>query len=130
MTIDPGDAYLAEHATREGVLVTASGLQYVVLATGEGRRTGPGDTVVTHYVGSFIDGQVFDNTRRRNLPATFPLDKVIKGWSEALQLMREGDKWRLVIPPELGYGRKGLRPIPPDAVLIFEVELLEVKKPK
>ena len=85
------------------------------------------DKVVTHYVGSFIDGKVFDSSVERGRPAEFPVEGVIKGWTEALQLMKEGDKWQLFVPPELGYGEKGTGPIPGNTILVFEVELIEVK---
>jgi FKBP-type peptidyl-prolyl cis-trans isomerase FklB len=125
--VGEGKSWLAENAGREGVVVTGSGLQYQVLQTGDGLSPGLTDKVVTHYVGSFVDGKVFDSSVERGRPAEFPVDGVIKGWTEALQLMKEGDKWQLYIPPELGYGAKGTGPIPGNTVLVFEIELLKVK---
>jgi FKBP-type peptidyl-prolyl cis-trans isomerase FklB len=122
-----GESWLAVNAGKEGVVVTESGLQYRVLHTGDGLSPGLTDKVVTHYVGSFVDGRVFDSSVERGQPAEFPVNGVIKGWTEALQLMKEGDKWQLTIPPELGYGAKGTGPIPGNTVLVFEVELLKVK---
>jgi FKBP-type peptidyl-prolyl cis-trans isomerase FklB len=122
-----GKSWLANNAKKEGVVVTESGLQYQVLQSGDGVSPGLTDKVVTHYVGSFIDGKVFDSSVERGRPAEFPVDGVIKGWTEALQLMKEGDKWQLYVPPELGYGEKGTGPIPGNTVLVFEVELIEVK---
>jgi FKBP-type peptidyl-prolyl cis-trans isomerase FklB len=122
-----GKSWLAENARKEGVVVTESGLQYQVLQSGSGMSPALTDNVVTHYVGSFIDGKVFDSSVERGRPAEFPVNGVIKGWTEALQLMKEGDKWQLYVPPELGYGEKGTGPIPGNTVLVFEVELIEVK---
>jgi len=125
--IDEDAAWLIENAKRQGVVVTGSGLQYEIITSGQGRSPGPTDTVSTHYEGTFINGEVFDSSLERGQPAEFPVDRVIKAWTEALQLMKEGDKWRLFVPSELGYGSKGVGPIPGDTTLIFEVELLEVK---
>jgi FKBP-type peptidyl-prolyl cis-trans isomerase len=125
--VDEDKSWLEENAGKEGVVVTESGLQYRVLQTGDGLTPGLTDKVVTHYVGSFIDGRVFDSSVARGQPAEFPVNGVIKGWTEALQLMKEGDKWQLYVPPELGYGAKGTGPIPGNTVLVFEVELLKVK---
>lgn len=124
---DAGRAYLAENGRREGVVTTASGLQYEVLASGDGATPGPTDTVTTHYHGTFVDGRIFDSSVQRGVPASFPVNGVIKGWTEALQLMKVGDKWRIVCPPDLAYGERGRSGIPPSSTLIFEVELLDVK---
>jgi len=123
-----GKAYLAHNATREGVTVLRSGLQYEVLKSGEGATPRRRDSVVTHHRGSFVDGKEFDSSYKRNKPSEFPVSGVIPGWTEALLKMKEGDKWRLVIPYKLAYGRKGYGPIPAKSTLIFEMELLEVKK--
>lgn len=125
--VDAGKNWLAENARKEGVVVTESGLQYQIIQSGGGESPTLTDKVVTHYVGSFIDGKVFDSSVERGRPAEFPVEGVIKGWTEALQLMKEGDKWRLFVPPELGYGEKGTGSIPGNTVLVFEVELIEVK---
>jgi FKBP-type peptidyl-prolyl cis-trans isomerase len=124
-----GEAFLAENKKKEGVKVTASGLQYKAIKTGEGPKPKTEDTVVTHYRGTLIDGTEFDSSYKRGEPATFPLTGVIKGWTEALQLMPVGSKWQLYIPFELAYGESGRPPtIPPSAPLIFDIELLEIKK--
>jgi FKBP-type peptidyl-prolyl cis-trans isomerase FklB len=123
-----GDAFLAENKKKPGVITLPSGLQYKVIKEGTGKSPKPEDTVVTHYKGTLIDGTEFDSSYSRNQPATFQVKGVIKGWTEALQLMKVGSKWQLFIPPDLAYGKQGAgRVIGPDAVLIFEVELLEVK---
>lgn len=121
------EAFLAENAERDEVMVTDSGLQYMVLEEGDG-STSPGatDTVVAHYEGRFIDGEVFDSSIARGQPAEFRLDEVIPGWTEGLQLMNTGDRYRLFIPASLGYGEGGTGPIPPHSALIFDVELIEV----
>ena len=108
---------------------TASGLQYRVIKEGEGVKSpGPNSVVTVNYVGKLENGKEFDSSYSRNQPASFPVNGVISGWTEALQLMRVGDKWELTIPPELGYGGAGAgSKIPPDATLIFEVELLEIE---
>lgn len=124
-----GEDYLAENAKKEGVETTDSGLQYEVLASGEGASPSATDTVKVHYHGTLIDGTVFDSSVERDSPATFPVNRVISGWTEALQLMQEGDKWRLTVPADLAYGEQSPSPkIPANSVLIFEVELLEVQK--
>ena len=120
-------AFLAENAKKAGVKTLPSGLQYRVLAEGSGRRPKAGDTVAVRYRGTLIDGTEFDSTPTGDEPATFPVDRVIPGWTEALQLMQEGAKWQLFVPSELGYGRRGMPRIPPHSVLIFEVELVAVK---
>jgi len=118
-----GDAYLAENAKREGVKTTASGLQYKVNAAGTGRTPTASDTVTVHYRGTLVDGTEFDSSYKRGEPATFPVGGVIAGWTEALQLMKEGAKYQLVIPPALAYGDRG--PLA-GQVLVFDVELLSV----
>jgi FKBP-type peptidyl-prolyl cis-trans isomerase len=120
-------AFLEKNAKNEGVTVTTSGLQYEVINSGEGKTPGPTDMVVTHYAGSFLDGSEFDSSISRGEPTSFPVNGVIAGWTEALQLMQEGDKWRLFIPPNLAYGERGVGPIPGNTALIFEIELIEVK---
>ena len=123
-----GEAFQVEYSQRQGVVVTASGLQYRVIETGEGRSPGPADTVVVHYVGQLIDGTEFDSSRGRGTPATFSLGGIIPGWQEVLQLMREGDIWEVVIPSELAYGAQGAgASIGPNETLIFEIELISVK---
>lgn len=119
--------YLDENAKKDGVTITESGLQYRVLEAGEGTSPAPESMVTVHYAGSLIDGTEFDSSYKRGEPATFPANRLISGWVEALQLMREGDKWELVIPAELGYGAQGAgRDIPPGATLVFTVELISV----
>ena len=111
-----------------GINTLSSGLRYQVLKEGTGAKPSITDTVVTHYHGTFLDGSVFDSSVDRGAPATFPVNGVIRGWTEALQLMSVGSKWRLVIPPDLAYGKRGAgRLIPPNATLIFEVELLDIR---
>ncbi|WP_339511572.1 FKBP-type peptidyl-prolyl cis-trans isomerase [Pseudomonas sp. RL_15y_Pfl2_60] len=121
-----GIAFLAENAGREGVNTLASGLQYEVLATGDGATPTREDTIRAHYHGTLIDGTVFDSSYDRGQPAEFPVGGVIAGWTEALQLMTAGSKWRLYVPSELAYGAQGVGSIPPHSVLVFDVELLEV----
>jgi FKBP-type peptidyl-prolyl cis-trans isomerase len=122
-----GDAYLAANGAKEGVVTTDSGLQYKELTAGEGANPTAEDTVTVHYKGTLTDGTVFDSSYDRGQPATFPVNGVIPGWVEALQLMNVGDKFELVIPSELAYGPDGTGPvIGPNAVLVFEVELLEI----
>ena len=123
-----GAAFLEENGRREGVVTLPSGLQYEILAEGDGATPGPTSMVTTHYHGTLIDGTVFDSSVQRGRPASFPVNGVIAGWTEALQLMQVGDKWRLFLPPELAYGDRGAGgAIGPGATLIFEVELLEVR---
>lgn len=123
-----GDAFLKANAEKEGVIVTKSGLQYKVLKSGDGKQATVNDTVVTHYRGTLIDGREFDSSYKRNKPATFPVRGVIAGWTEALQLMKVGDKWELYIPSNLAYGEaQRSELITPNSTLIFEIELLEVK---
>ena len=124
-----GEEFLAANAKKDGVVTLKSGLQYKVLTKGKGPIPKKGDTVVTHYVGTLIDGTEFDSSRRRGTPATFPVTGVIAGWVEALQLMPVGSKWMLYIPAQLAYGERGAgRLIGPNATLIFEIELMEIKK--
>ena len=125
--LEQAQAFLAANANKEGVQTLPSGLQYRVIQAGEGKTPGPGDNVRVQYRGSLIDGTEFDSSYARGKPATFRVNKVIKGWQEALQLMQEGAKWELFIPPGLAYGERG-RPkaIPPNSALIFEVELISV----
>jgi FKBP-type peptidyl-prolyl cis-trans isomerase len=123
-----GEAFLAENAERDDVHVTDSGLQYMVLEKGDGESPEAGDTVLVHYHGTLIDGTVFDSSRDRGEPVTFRVDGVISGWTEALQMMHVGDRWRLFIPPDLAYGERSPGPqIPPNATLIFDVELLGIE---
>ena len=122
-----GEDFLAENAKREGVKVTESGLQYMVLEAGLGKHPSATDNVKCHYEGRLIDGTVFDSSYRRGEPATFPLNGVISGWTEGLQLMGEGAKFRFFIPYNLAYGSRGAgASIPPYAALIFDVELIQV----
>ncbi len=122
------DAFLAANKSKEGIKTTASGLQYQVITTGAGKTPSATDRVSVHYHGTLKDGTVFDSSVDRGTPAEFPVNGVIKGWTEALQLMKEGDKWRLFIPPGLAYGERGAgAKIGPNTMLIFDVELLEVK---
>ena len=124
---EAGEHYLAENAKKEGVVVLPSGLQYQVLTATEGRKPTATDNVKCHYEGRLTDGTVFDSSYRRGEPATFPLNGVIAGWTEGLQLMGEGSKFRFFIPYHLAYGERGAgASIPPYAALIFDVELLEV----
>lgn len=124
-----GKIFLEENAKKDGVVTTESGLQYEIITEGSGEKPGPDDTVVTHYHGSLIDGTVFDSSVDRGEPATFPVNGVIKGWIEALQMMPVGSKWRLSIPSDLAYGDQGSAPvIAPGATLVFDIELLDIKK--
>ena len=122
-----GEEYLEKNAARSGVTVLPSGLQYEVVREGTGRKPKATDSVKCHYEGTFIDGTVFDSSRRRGEPAVFPLNGVIRGWTEGLQLMQEGAVYRFFIPYNLAYGENGAgASIPPYAALVFEVELIEV----
>ncbi|WP_421682484.1 FKBP-type peptidyl-prolyl cis-trans isomerase [Stutzerimonas urumqiensis] len=121
-----GREFLMQNAKREGVVVLASGLQYEVIQQGEGARPTREDSVRTHYHGTLIDGSVFDSSYQRGQPAEFPVGGVIAGWTEALQLMNAGSKWRLYVPSELAYGAQGVGSIPPHSTLVFDVELLDV----
>lgn len=123
-----GEKYMIENAKREGVTVTESGLQYEVLNTGDGPKPKATDTVTVHYAGTLLDGTEFDSSIKRGEPATFALNRVIAGWTEGVQLMNKGSKYRFVIPAELAYGDRGAgAQIGPGATLIFEVELLEIQ---
>ena len=124
---EAGEKYLAENAKKDGVITLPSGLQYQVLKEGNGKKPTAKDTVMCHYEGFLIDGTVFDSSVQRGEPATFPLQQVIAGWTEGLQLMKEGAKYRFFIPYRLGYGEGGAgNSIPPYATLIFDVELIQV----
>jgi FKBP-type peptidyl-prolyl cis-trans isomerase FklB len=123
-----GEKFLAENAKRDEVTVTESGLQYEVITTGEGEKPSAESTVSVHYHGTFANGDVFDSSVERGQPAEFPVNGVIPGWTEALQLMTEGSKWKLTIPYDLAYGERGSQgAIPPYATLVFDVELLSIK---
>jgi FKBP-type peptidyl-prolyl cis-trans isomerase FklB len=123
-----GEKFLAENAKKEGVKTLPSGLQYKEITPGKGKSPKTTDTVSTHYKGTLIDGTEFDSSYKRGEPVTFPVSGVIAGWTEALQLMKEGAKWQLFIPSNLAYGERGAgREIGPNATLIFEVELISVK---
>ncbi|MGC2063630.1 MAG: FKBP-type peptidyl-prolyl cis-trans isomerase [Thermodesulfovibrionales bacterium] len=125
-----GAAYLAENGKKEGVKTLPSGLQYKILADGTGKSPKATDTVVVNYRGMLIDGTEFDSSFKRGQSATFPVNGVIPGWTEALQLMKEGSRWQIVLPSNIAYGERGAGgSIGPNAVLIFEVELVEVKAP-
>ena len=127
--LQKGEAFLAENAKKEGVKVTASGLQYKVLQEGTGRSPKDTDTVVVNYRGTLISGKEFDSSYKRHKPATFPLNRVIPGWTEGVQLMKEGAKYQFTIPSKLAYGERGAPggTIPPNSTLIFEIELISVK---
>ena len=126
---EAGKTYLAENAKKEGVTTTESGLQYEVINSGKGAKPAPSDQVTVHYHGTLLDGTVFDSSVDRGEPASFGVTQVIKGWTEALQLMSIGDKWKLTIPSDLAYGDQGAGGmIGPGATLVFEVELLDIKK--
>lgn len=124
----PASAFLEKNAKAKGVQTTASGLQYQVLREGDGRKPGPSDVVLVQYEGRLSDGTVFDSSYQRRQPAAFPLQGLIPGWTEGIQLMPVGSKFRFWIPPELGYGAEGAGDgvIPPNALLEFDVELLEI----
>ena len=126
---EEGERYLAENAQKEGVTVLPSGLQYVVLTEGTGAKPKATDRVKCHYEGRLTDGTVFDSSYRRGEPAVFPLNGVIAGWTEGVQLMAEGAKYRFFIPYHLAYGERGAgQSIPPYAALVFDVELIEIVK--
>ncbi len=127
--IKEGEAFLAANKVKPGVKTLASGLQYKVIKSGTGATPKATDTVKTHYKGTLVDGTEFDSSYKRGEPATFPVNRVIPGWTEALQLMKEGDKWQLFIPSELAYGANGRPPtIGPSQTLLFDIELIEVQK--
>jgi FKBP-type peptidyl-prolyl cis-trans isomerase len=122
-----GEKFLKDNATKEGVVTTASGLQYKILTEGTGKSPKATDTVLVHYAGTLINGTEFDSSYRRKEPIEFPLNRVIAGWTEGVQLMKEGSKFRFFIPSKLAYGTRGAgRDIGPNETLIFEVELLKV----
>ena len=126
--LEKGVAFLQENGRKEGVQTTPSGLQYTVLQPGAGRAPKVTDTVLVHYRGTLLDGTEFDSSYGRNAPIEFPLNQVIAGWTEGVQLMQEGAKYRFFIPSQLAYGRRGAGgAIGPDETLIFEVELLKVR---
>ena len=123
-----GEAFLAENGKKDGVVTLPSGLQYQVLKEGNGKKPSATDQVVCHYEGTLIDGTVFDSSYQRNQPSTVGLNQVIAGWTEGVQLMQEGAKYRFFIPYNLAYGERGAgAQIPPFAALVFDVELIEVK---
>jgi FKBP-type peptidyl-prolyl cis-trans isomerase FklB len=122
-----GAAFLAANATKQGVMTLPSGLQYKVLTAGTGPKPTATDSVVCNYRGTLLDNTEFDSSYKRGQPATFPVGGVIKGWTEALQLMPVGSKWELYIPPDLAYGERGQGPIGPNATLVFEVELMSIQ---
>ena len=125
--LQAGADFLETTGARDGVVTLASGLQYEVLTAAAGAQPAVTDTVTTHYHGTLIDGTVFDSSYERGEPASFPLNGVIPGWTQALQLMAVGAKWRLYIPPDLAYGAADRGPIPANSTLIFDVELLEIQ---
>ena len=122
-----GEEFLAANKTKDGVVTLPSGLQYKILTAGAGAKPTASDTVVCNYRGTFINGTEFDSSYKRGQPASFPVGGVIKGWTEALQLMPVGSKWQLFIPADLAYGERGRGPIEPNAVLVFELELLSIQ---
>lgn len=126
-----GEAFLAANKSKEGVVTLPSGLQYKVLKSGTGPKPTATDSVVCNYRGTLIDGKEFDSSYKRGQPATFPVNRVIKGWTEALQLMPVGSKWQLFVPADLAYGERGAGPdIGPNSTLIFEVELVSIEQAK
>ena len=130
MNEELGKKFLEQNAQQEGVKVTESGLQYLVLKEGNGAKPGPNDVVTVHYTGRLIDGTVFDSSVERGEPATFAVGQVIPGWVEGLQLMCEGAAWRLFIPSNLAYGPHGTGPIQPNSTLVFDVQLIKVESKK
>ncbi len=127
--IKEGEVFLAENKKKDGVVTLPTGLQYRIITKGSGPKPAPTDTVTVHYRGTLIDGTEFDSSIKRGQPATFALNAVIKGWTDGLQLMPVGSKWNLYIPPDLAYSERGAgNVIPPNSTLIFEVELLSIKK--
>jgi FKBP-type peptidyl-prolyl cis-trans isomerase FklB len=129
--LEQSKAFHAENENKPNIVTTESGLQYRVLETGRGKHPSAEDKVLVHYTGKLVDGTVFDSSINRGKPASFRVDRVIKGWTEALQLMGQGDRWQLYIPPDLAYGEKGMPPkIPPNSSLIFDVELISFSSAK
>lgn len=126
LSLEKNAAFLAGNTKKTGVKATASGLQYKVLKAAEGKQPGPTSTVTVHYAGSMIDGTEFDSSIARGEPSSFPLNGVIPGWTEGLQLMHEGEKFEFVIPQDLAYGPEGKGSIPPFQTLVFQVELIKV----
>ena len=120
--------FLEKNKSKEGIVVTNSGLQYRLVQPGNGVSPGPKDSVLVRYTGRLVDGTVFDTTSGSNQPKQFYVNRVVRGWTEGLQLMKEGDKFEIFVPPELGYGSQNRSKIPPNSVLVFELELLEVGK--
>lgn len=125
--LEAGKTYMAENAKKKEVKTTKSGIQYEILKSGKGATPTLASEVICHYEGKLVNGKIFDSSYQRNDPATFPVGQVIAGWTEILQLMKEGDKWRVVIPSNLAYGPRGVGPIGPNATLIFDIELIKVK---
>ncbi len=126
--LNDGKAFMEENAKKDGVVTLPSGLQYEIITEGSGAQPKAKDTVKCHYHGTTIKGDVFDSSVKRGTPASFPLNRVISGWTEALQLMTVGSKWRLFLPPNLAYGEEQIsKEIGPNSTLIFEVELLGIK---
>ncbi len=121
-------AHMAKNARKDGVVTLPSGVQYEIVRAGpaEGLKPGPHDEVKVHYEGRLVDGEVFDSSYERGVPAAMPLQALIPAWIEVLQLMRPGDEWLITVPPEMGYGERGQGPIPPNSVLIFRIELIDV----
>ena len=129
--LEQGMAFMEEYRERDDVMETDSGILYRVITEGEGERPGPRDVVTVHYTGTLVDGTVFDSSVERGAPATFPLDQVIPGWTEILQLMPVGSEWEVVVPPELAYGEQQAgQLIGPNSTLVFEIELLETMDPE
>lgn len=128
LSLEMNAAFLADNAKKPGVTTTPSGLQFRTVKAGEGKQPGPTSTVTVHYAGALINGKEFDSSIGRGEPISFPLNRVIPGWTEGLQLMHEGEKAELVIPQDLGYGPEGSgRSIPPYQTLVFQVELIKVR---
>ena len=127
-TTEEQEKFLQDNAKKDDVVTLPSGLQYLILKNGDGKKPGPTTMVTVHYEGSLVNGKIFDSSYERGKPATFGVHQVIAGWTEALQLMPVGSKWKLFIPSSLGYGARGAGgSIPPHATLIFEVELLDMR---
>jgi FKBP-type peptidyl-prolyl cis-trans isomerase len=125
---EKAEAFLNANKTKEGVITTESGLQYKILKDGTGAQPNPTDTVMVHYTGTFIDGEVFDDSREGGEPIELDLQQVIRGWKEALPMMKVGSRWQLVVPPKLAYGINGGQGIPPASALVFDIELVEILK--